>query len=89
MPTISIFFGILVRMYFEDTDKHHLPHIHAEYGDHHVVMSIPEGNVLSGDFPHKKLKQLEVWIDLHQEDLMANWKLAIDNEPLFKIKPLQ
>ncbi len=56
MPTISMFYGILIRMFFKDTDKHSLPHIHAEYQGEVAVYSIPDGNLLAGKIPSKKEK---------------------------------
>nr|VFJ77492.1 MAG: protein of unknown function (DUF4160) [Candidatus Kentron sp. FW] len=53
MPTISIFYGILIRMFFHDTDKHHVPHIHAEYQGQVAVYAI-ENAVLAGGLPLKK-----------------------------------
>nr|VFJ45971.1 MAG: protein of unknown function (DUF4160) [Candidatus Kentron sp. DK] len=47
MPTISIFYGILIRMFFHDTDKHHVPHIHAEYQGQVAVYAIKDGAVLA------------------------------------------
>lgn len=54
MPTISMFYGILIRMFFSDTDKHKMPHIHAEYQGEVCVYSIPEGDILAGGLPPKK-----------------------------------
>lgn len=54
MPTISMFYGILIRMFFYDTDKHNVPHIHAEYQGQMAVYSIHEGNVLAGELPSKE-----------------------------------
>ncbi|MFM9913469.1 MAG: DUF4160 domain-containing protein [Methylophilaceae bacterium] len=48
MPTISMFYGILIRMFFNDIDKHHLPHIHAEYQGELAVYAIDDGALLSG-----------------------------------------
>lgn len=56
MPTISIFYGIQIMMYFYDTGKHHAPHIHAEYQDDEAVFSILESEILSGTFPKKATK---------------------------------
>lgn len=89
MPIVSMFYGILVYMYFEDSDRHNLPHIHAKYAEFEAVLSIPDARLLAGDMPAKKLKQLEVWIDLHQEELMGNWELALVNEELYRIEPLK
>lgn len=88
MPTLSIFFGIIIRMYKEIGGKHNLPHIHAEYGDDEAVFDL-EGNKLEGKLPSKKERMVQTWIDIHQEDLQANWKLLQSGEQFFKIPPLQ
>jgi hypothetical protein len=80
MPTISMFYGIVIRMLFMDTKQHHLPHIHVEYQGQKVVISIPEGNVLEGSLPAKKLCLVQAWITIHEEELMANWALAVNGE---------
>ena len=83
MPTISIFYGILIRMFFRDTDKHHVPHIHADYQGQVAVYSIPDGSLLAGALPPNKHKLVLAWIEIHQEDLLADWSLAVNgNKPL-------
>lgn len=58
MPTISMFYGILIRMFFYDTDKHSVPHLHAEFQGDVGVYSIPDGELLAGKLPPKKHKML-------------------------------
>lgn len=70
MPTISMFYGILIRMFFRDTDKHHLPHLHADYQGKVAVYSIPDGSILAGDLPPNKHKLVAAWIEIHREDLI-------------------
>ncbi len=89
MPVISMFYGIIVMMYFFDTDKHHLPHIHIKHGEFNCVVSILDSEVLQGDLPGNKLRLVLAWIELHRDELMANWELAINGKALFDIKPLQ
>lgn len=89
MPTISMFYGIIVRMLFMDTQQHHLPHLHVEYQGQQSVVSIPDGNVLGGELPPKKLRLLQAWILIHEEELMADWALAVKGEPVFPIDPLR
>ena len=48
MPVISMFYGVIVLMYYFDNKKHHLPHIHAQYGEEEAVISIPEGEIIEG-----------------------------------------
>ncbi len=54
MPTISMFYGVIIYMYFFDNRKHHSPHIHAHYGEYEAVVAIDDGEILTGDFPIKK-----------------------------------
>ncbi len=88
MPTISMFYGILIRMFFKDIDKHHLPHIHADYQGETAVYSIPDGKLLAGAIPAKKEKLVVAWIEIHQDDLLADWELAVNGKTPFKIKGL-
>ena len=88
MPTISMFYGIIIRMLFLDNKQHNLPHIHVEYQGQKAVFAIPSGELIEGELPLKKLRQVQVWIDLHEEELMADWALAVNGEPVFRIDPL-
>ena len=89
MPTISMFYGIMVLMYFEIEEKHHLPHIHVRYQNKKASFSIENGNLLAGELPVRQLRMVQVWIDLHQEELLADWALAMQGEDLFRIDPLR
>jgi hypothetical protein len=89
MPVISMFYGLIVSMYYLDTKQHKLPHIHVKYGDSEGVYQIPEGILLEGDLPINKERLLLAWIEIHKEDLMANWQLAISGIKVFKIDPLK
>ena len=89
MPTISMFYGIIIRMLFMDIQQHHLPHLHIEYQGAQAVISIPDGNLLEGDIPPKKLRMVQAWIAIHEDELMADWSLAVRGEPIFKIDPLR
>ena len=89
MPTISMFYCILILMYFYDDKKHSRPHIHAEYGEHQASIAIDDGFVLGGSLPRPKMKLVQAWIEIHKEDLLADWKLAVAGEPVFKIDPLK
>ena len=88
MPTISMFYGILIKMFFRDIEKHHTPHIHAEYQGEFAVYSIPNGDVLSGELPPSKHKIIVAWIEIHKDDLLADWNLAVDGKKPFPIKGL-
>lgn len=88
MPTLSIFFGIIVRMYAESGAQHNLPHIHAECQGQKIVVSL-NGEVLEGDFPNTKLHMLLSWVAIHKEDLEANWTLLSAGDQFFRIEPLR
>jgi hypothetical protein len=88
MPTLSLFYGIIVRMYKEITGKHHDPHIHAEYSGDEVVVSL-DGKVLEGYIPPAKMKLLEAWMEIHHDDLLADWNLLASGEEFFRIEPLK
>ena len=89
MPTISMFYGILVLMYFRDNKQHNLPHIHVRYQDEQAVLSIDEGELLDGRLPRKQLKMVQAWIEIHKEELQLDWQLAVNGEDPFRIAPLQ
>ena len=88
MPTISMFYGILIRMFFRDIEKHHIAHIHAEYQGKTAVYSIDDGVLLAGNLPPKKHKLVVAWIAIHQEDLLADWELAVNGKKPFPIRGL-
>ena len=89
MPTISMFYGILILMFFRDNRRHHLPHIHARYQDSEAAISLEDGDVLDGSLPSKQLKMVQAWIEIHKEELFVDWDLAVNGETPFRIAPLQ
>lgn len=76
-------------MYYKDNKQHKLPHIHVKYQEDEVILTIPEGEVLEGAVPKSKMKLVQAWIEIHQDELMADWELAIKGEQLYKIDPLR
>lgn len=89
MPTISMFYGLIVYMYYMDNKQHNLPHIHVKYQGDEVIVAIPDGKILEGGIPPAKLKLLLAWIEIHQDELMADWDLAVSGEQPYKIDPLR
>ena len=85
MPIISIFFGIVIRMYF---NEHNPPHFHTEYQGNKAVFDF-RGNIVKGDLRSPTATRLvREWVDLHKEDLLENWDLAREGKELKKIPPL-
>ena len=89
MPTISMFYGIVISLYFYDDERHKLPHIHAKYQGQDASFSILDGALLSGEIPPSKARLVQAWIEIRREDLLANWELAINGQSLFPIDPLR
>jgi hypothetical protein len=89
MPTISMFYGILVSILYEDNDRHHLPHIHVRYAGEKASVSIEDGTVLAGGLPSRQLKMVHAWIEIHKDELFADWELAVSGEEPFRIEPLR
>jgi len=76
-------------MFFRDIEKHHLPHIHADYQGAVAVYSIIDGEVLAGTLPKNKHKLVVAWIEIHKDDLLADWQLAVNGQKPFQIKGLE
>lgn len=89
MPTISTFYGILVLMFFDDAVRHHQPHIHVRYQGKRASIAIESGKVLAGKLPRKQLRLIQAWIEIHQEELNADWEMAIAGQKPRWIDPLQ
>ena len=89
MATLSMFFGIIVRMNREDGEKHHKPHIHAWHAGKTASFDIETGAPLAGEMDADDEAMVRSWIKIHREELFANWQLLSDGEPFFKIEPLR
>ena len=88
MPTLSMFFGILIKMNWKDIGKHRSPHFHAFYGEYEAVFSL-DGEIIEGTFPRRQSTFVKAWALLHEDDLTANWSLAVNGEETFRIEPLR
>ncbi len=88
MPIISMFYGIIIRMYLLDNKHHNLPHIHAKYTEFEASISIEDGEILAGKLPRKQLRLVQAWIELYRDELMANWEISISGDNPYKINPL-
>ena len=76
-------------MYYFDNQQHNLPHIHVHFQGDEAIMEIPTGNLLQGKLPNPKQKLVDAWIEIHKDELMADWELAVNGESIFKIDPLK
>lgn len=86
MPEVSRFFGIVIRMYF---DEHFPPHFHAIYAGNEAQVGIDPIMVLEGGLPHRAISMVIEWAALHQRELMNNWERLRRDQPIVKIEPLE
>ena len=86
MPTISSFFGIFIRMYY---DEHSPAHFHAYYGEHTAAIEIATLSVLKGKLPQRVLGLVLEWASLHRDELLQDWSLAESHKPMKNIAPLE
>ena len=88
MSTISIFYEIIIKMYCEP--KHHVSsHFHAYYQNEVAIIDISSCELIEGSLPKKQLRLVLAWAELHQDELLANWEIAMNSELPFKIDPLK
>ena len=86
MPEISRYFGIIIRMYFDD---HLPPHFHAIYGQSEIQVAINPITILRGSLPRRAESMVFEWAALHQQELMDNWHRLHKAQSPQKIKPLE
>ncbi len=84
MPVLSKFYGIIIRMYFQQSE-HNPPHIHAIYGENVAAIDFQEKKIIEGELPKKALELVIEWISIHEEELKEIW----DTQNFKKIKPLE
>lgn len=86
MPTISEFYGILIRMFWND---HPPPHFHAVYAEDEAKINIQTLEVMEGSLPRRALALVLEWAQEHRMELMEDWELCANNRPAKKILPLR
>lgn len=89
MNVISMFHGIIVSMVYSPEGELKVPHLYVLFQDTQSIFSIPDGILLTGDIPNGKRKLLEAWIELHKDELIANWQLAVIGNKLYPVDPLK
>ena len=72
MPEISRFYGMVIKMYFQQAE-HNPPHFHVIYGDYIGAVDIQTLELREGDLPAKALKLVREWAELYRDDLMEIW----------------
>jgi hypothetical protein len=87
MPTLSYFYGITITMFW-DEPHHSRPHFHARYGEHKASLDLA-GEIIAGELPKRALRLVQAWVELHADELKADWERAVDEQPLSPIAPLR
>ncbi|MBK9182321.1 MAG: DUF4160 domain-containing protein [Ignavibacteria bacterium] len=88
MPIVSVFIGLIISM-FKDERQHNTPHIHVRYAEHNASVNITTGDVIIGSLPRPRLRLVEAWIELHRDELLANWELMKAGLAPERVKPLE
>lgn len=86
MPTISRFFGVSIAMFFDD---HGHPHFHARHAEGQAKVRIDELEVIESSLGRRQLRFVLAWAELHQDELLENWRRARAGETLLEIEPLR
>jgi hypothetical protein len=86
MPEVSRFFGIVIRMFFND---HEPAHFHAEYNEHEALVEIETLALYRGELPQRVLALVLEWANKHRDELRRNWKSAKLGRPVHLIEPLE
>lgn len=84
MPVLCRFYGIIIRMYFQQAE-HNPPHIHAIYGDDMAAIDIRTLEILEGHLPPKALSMVKEWTEIHQNELLKMW----ETQEFTKLSPLE
>jgi hypothetical protein len=88
MPIITMFCGIVIRLYFIDNQQLHLPRLRARYGEFEASMTIAEDEIVAGTLPKKQLRLVQAWIELHRDELVAARELVVQEKMPYKIASL-
>lgn len=81
-----MFLGIIIRMY--NNNENNPPHFHAEYQGYNAVFNM-DGELINGEMPKRQMQFIVAWAELHKDELLANWELAMAEQPLYKVEPLR
>jgi len=84
MPTVSMFYGVIITMNYNDYNP---PHIHVKYQSDKAIVDM-EGEVIEGSLPRKQLRLVQAWVEYRKDEILANWELARSGEKVYRIDPL-
>ena len=87
MSEICRFYGIVIKLFFDDNDRFHKPHVRVYFGEYEASVSM-DGEVLEGKLPLKQYRMVSGWIAIHEDELYAAWNRAVRQKTFWKIEPL-
>ena len=87
MPELSRFYGIIIKLMYNDEKQHHKPHVHVYYGDYEASIGI-DGELLAGALPSKQYKLVVAWLVLHEDEIYAAWNNAVASKAFDRVAPL-
>ncbi|MCX6352972.1 MAG: DUF4160 domain-containing protein [Bacteroidetes bacterium] len=86
MPEVSRFYGIIIRMFFQD---HVPPHFHATYAEYNALISIETGEIIEGELPRRAYRLVQDWAELHKKELKENYLESLKKDGVIsRIEPL-
>jgi Domain of unknown function (DUF4160) len=86
MPTLSMFYGIVIQMFWQD---HPPPHFHALYAEVEALIDIQTLDVIEGSLPRRALALVLEWAQARRDKLMEDWNLCRQRQPPKSIEPLR
>ena len=89
MPELARFYGIIIRMFCEPAGQHHTPHFHAYHGEDTAVYAISPVRRMAGAVPLRERHLVKAWVELHREELLANWQRLREGRLPLYIEPLR
>lgn len=89
MPELSRFYGIIIRMFSEPTERHHVPHFHAFHQEHVAIIGIEPVELIAGSLPQRQQRLVEAWAELHKQELLSDWTLLRAGKRPVPIEPLR
>jgi Domain of unknown function (DUF4160) len=89
MPELSRFYGIIIRMFSEPTERHHVPHFHAYHQENVAIFGIEPVEMVAGSLPQRQQRLVEAWAELHKEELLSDWELLQNGKRPAQIEPLR
>ncbi|MBA4181285.1 MAG: transcriptional regulator [Anaerolinea sp.] len=85
MPTLAVFYGIVVTMYADD---HRFPHFHVRYPEYRASYALQPRAIIAGELPSRAARLVEEWASLHEKELEDNWQRVRSSRPIQRIPPL-